>query len=149
MVPMFVSGVTPGEGAAQALPTPTTRPFWDAATEGRLAVQQCGSCETHFFYPRIACPSCGSREVSWVDVSGRATLLSYVINHLPAPGFEAVGPYVIAIVQLEEGPTMMTNIIGSDAVPDQLVIDMPLQVAFEDRRGQVVPVFTPREGHAA
>ncbi|QIZ37067.1 Zn-ribbon domain-containing OB-fold protein [Saccharopolyspora sp. ASAGF58] len=148
MVPAIVAGLAPGEGAAQALPTPTTRPFWDAAAEERLSVQRCESCEADFFYPRVACPFCGSREVSWVDVSGRATLLSYVINHLPAPGFETVGPHVIAIVRLEEGPTMMTNIVGVDPRPEQLLIDMPLQVAFEERYGQVVPVFVPRPGGA-
>lgn len=149
MVPVHVVGVTPGENAAQPLPTPTTQPFWDAAADGRLAVQQCESCKKHIFYPRLTCPKCGSRTLSWVDASGRATLLSYVINYLPAPGFEAVGPYVIAIVQLEEGPTMMTNIVGVDTALDQLVIDMPVQVAFENRHGRSVPVFVIREEQAA
>ena len=145
----MVTSMTVREGAARALPTPTTLPFWDAAAEGRLSVQRCGPCGTHVFYPRLACPACGSRELTWVDVSGRATLSSYVINHLPAPGFEDAGPYVIAIVRLEEGPTMMTNLVDVVAAPGQLVIDMPLEVAFEDRLGQVVPVFRPRAGTSA
>jgi uncharacterized OB-fold protein len=149
MVPTFVSGVTPDQRAARAVPTPTTQPFWEAAADGRLAVQRCGSCATHVFYPRIACPACGSRDLTWVEASGRATLLSYVINHLPAPGFEAVGPHVIAIVRLEEGPTMMTNIVGVEPSPDHLAIDMPLQVAFEHRHGQTVPVFVSRAGTSA
>lgn len=136
------------EGAARALPTPTTIPFWDAAAEGRLSVQRCDACRRHVFYPRLACPECGSRELRWVEVSGRATLSSYVINHLPAPGFEDASPYVIAIVRLEEGPTMMTNLVDVVA-PDRLEIDMALEVAFEDRLGQVVPVFRPAIGTGA
>jgi uncharacterized OB-fold protein len=89
------------------------------------------------------CPACGSRDVVWFTASGRATLYSYVINHRPAPGFEDDAPYAIAVVELDEGPRMMTSIVGLPATPEALELDMPLQVQFE-RRGDVsLPVFGP------
>ena len=89
-----------------------------------------------YFYPRPICPSCGSGDVEWFTASGRATLYSYVINHRPAPGFEADAPYAIAVVQLAEGPRMMTNLVGVDPTPEALQLDMELRVVFE-RRGEV------------
>ena len=89
------------------------------------------------------CPSCGSDQVEWFTASGRATLYSYVINHRPAPGFEADGPYAIAVVQLAEGPRMMSSITGVPATPEALVLDMPLQVTFEQRGEVSLPVFGP------
>lgn len=78
--------------------------------------------------------------------SGRATLYSYVINHRPAPGFEDEAPYAIAVVELEEGVRMMTNLVGVPNTPEHLELDMELQVVFE-RRGDVsVPLFEPAGG---
>jgi uncharacterized OB-fold protein len=74
-------------------------------------------------------------------VSGRGTLHTYVINHRAAPGFEA--PYAIAVVQLEEGPRMMTNVVGIENTPENLVLDMPLRVTFETRGEMALPVFEP------
>jgi uncharacterized OB-fold protein len=75
--------------------------------------------------------------------SGRATLHTYVINHRPAPGFESEAPYAIAVVQLEEGPRMMTNIVGVANTPENLVLDMDLMVQFQSRGDEMVPVFAP------
>jgi uncharacterized OB-fold protein len=87
------------------------------------------------------CPACGSRIVEWFTASGRATLYSYVINHRPAPGFEDDAPYAIAVVELDEGPRMMTSIVGLPATPEALQLDMPLQVRFEPRGDVSLPVF--------
>jgi uncharacterized OB-fold protein len=89
------------------------------------------------------CPACGSRNVEWFTASGRATLYSYVINHRPAPGFEDDAPYAIAVVELAEGPRMMTSIVGVPATPEALELDMPLQVRFEPRGDVSLPVFGP------
>ena len=127
-------------------PTPETAPYWEAANRGELKIQYCNTCAQHFFYPRAACPRCGSTDVSWVRASGRATLHTYLINHRPAPGFEEDAPYAIAIVELEEGPRMMTNIVGVANTPEELELDMPLEVRFEPRGKegeQMVPVFVP------
>jgi uncharacterized OB-fold protein len=124
-------------------PTPETAPYWEAANRGELQIQRCIACRRYYFYPRTACPHCGSTDVTWETVSGRGRLHTYVINHRPAPGFEDEAPYAIAVVELEEGPRMMANITGVPNTPDQLELDMSLEVRFEPRGEQTVPVFTP------
>jgi uncharacterized OB-fold protein len=124
-------------------PTPETAPYWEAANRGQLQIQQCNACSRYYFYPRTACPHCGSTDVTWVAVSGRGRLHTYLINHRPAPGFEEEAPYAIAVVELEEGPRMMANIVGVPNTPEELDLDMPLEVCFEPRGEQMVPVFTP------
>lgn len=122
-------------------PTPETQRFWDGCAAGEMWIQRCGPCAEHYFYPRPRCPRCGSADVEWTQVSGRARLYSYVINHRPMPGFESDAPYAIAVVELEEGPRMMTSIVGVPNTPEHLVLDMPLQVAFEQRGDMMIPVF--------
>ncbi|GHB83050.1 hypothetical protein GCM10010306_092030 [Streptomyces umbrinus] len=126
-------------------PTPETQPFWDAAAQGELRIQRCVTTGKFFFHPRPCSPYVLDGEVEWVTVSGDATLYSYNINHRPAPGFEDEAPYAIAVVELAEGPRMMTNIVGIDNTPENLVLDMPLKVRFQERDGIVVPVFAPAE----
>ena len=128
---------------AVPVPTPETQPYWDGAAAGELRIQRCLDCGEAYFYPRPLCPSCGSGNVEWFTASGRATLYSYVINHRPAPGFEADAPYAIAVVQLAEGPRMMTNLVGVAPTPEALQLDMELRVAFEQRGEVTLPVFTP------
>lgn len=127
-------------------PTPETQPFWEGAKAGRLTIQRCRTCDRAYFYPRPFCPHCSSDDVEWFTASGRATLASYVISERAAPGFTA--PYVIAIVELAEGPRMMTNIVGVDPDPDRLPLDLPLMVRFEERGDVAVPVFAPAEAAA-
>jgi uncharacterized protein len=124
-------------------PTPETQPFWDGCAAGELRLQRCADCSEAYFYPRPVCPSCGSTRVEWFTASGDATLYSYVINNRPAPGFEAEAPYAIAVVQLAEGPRMMTNIVGVPQTPEALELDMPLRVTFEQRGEISLPVFGP------
>ena len=137
------SAVPPARPKAVPIPTPETQPYWDGAAAGELRIQRCRDCRQAYFYPRPLCPSCGSGDVEWFTASGRATLYSYVINHRPAPGFEADAPYAIAVVQLAEGPRMMTNLVGVEPDPEQLPLDMTLMVEFEPRGEQAVPVFRP------
>lgn len=127
----------------EPVPTPETQPFWDGCAEGELRLQRCLDCGKPYFYPRPVCPECGSTNIEWFTASGDATLYSYVINHRPAPGFENDTPYAIAVVQLAEGPRMMTNLVGVPNTPETLVLDMPLRVTFE-RRGEIsLPLFSP------
>jgi uncharacterized protein len=123
-------------------PTPETEEYWQATARGELVIQRCAACGQHFFYPRSTCPRCASDDVPWVRASGRATLYSYVINHLPVPGFSEDGPYAIAVVELAEGPRMMSSIVGVPATPEELVLDMPLEVTFQQRGDYAIPVFT-------
>ncbi|MGH9029732.1 MAG: Zn-ribbon domain-containing OB-fold protein, partial [Acidimicrobiales bacterium] len=100
----------------------------------------------HYFYPRASCPACGCTDVEWITASGRGRLHTYLINHRPAPGFEDDAPYAIAVVELDEGPRMMSNIVGIENTPENLVIDMALEVIFEPRGDTQVPVFRPAGG---
>jgi uncharacterized protein len=136
MPPKTVSKAVP-------IPTPETQPFFDGCAAGELRIQRCTDCELPYFYPRPVCPNCGSFNVEWFTASGDATLYSYSINHRPAPGFQDEAPYAIAVVQLAEGPRMMTNIVGLPNTPEALVLDMPLRVRFEKRGEVTLPVFGP------
>ena len=127
---------------AKPLPTPETQHYWDGAAAGELRLQRCQACSKAYFPPRPFCPACGSRGVRVFAASGKATLYSYIINPRAAPGFTA--PYAIAVVQLAEGPRLMTNIIDCPQTPEALVLDMALEVAFQKLDDTItLPVFRP------
>ncbi|MGI8839406.1 MAG: Zn-ribbon domain-containing OB-fold protein [Caulobacteraceae bacterium] len=123
-------------------PTPETQAFWDGCKAGELRLQRCGDCGGSYFPPRSFCPACGSRAVEAYAASGRASLYSYVINHRPRPDMGSA-PHSIAVVTLEEGPRMMTNIVGCAQTPDALVLDMPLRVTFQAFGDIALPFFEP------
>lgn len=128
---------------AAPTPTPETLPYWTAAADGELHLPRCNACGEFHFYPRGSCPHCHSTDLEWQQVSGEGTLYSYVINHRPPKAFRDRGPIVIAVVQLDEGPRMLTNIIGVDPEPERLQLDMRLTVDFEPRGDYALPVFRP------
>lgn len=124
-------------------PTPETRAFWDGARNGELRLQRCTECRESYFPPRPFCPACGSRAVETYKASGKATLYSYIINHRPRPDF-GEEPHSIAVVELAEGPRMMTNIVGCPQTPEALTLDMPLEVTFEKASEEIsLPKFKP------
>jgi uncharacterized OB-fold protein len=128
------------------VPTPETQVFWDKAREHELWIQRCNACDHAYFYPRSECPHCLSSDVAWIHASGRGTLYSYMINHRLPPGFREEGPYAIAIVELDEGPRMMSNIVGIANTPENLVLDMPLEVVFEDITDEIsLPKWRPAQ----
>jgi uncharacterized OB-fold protein len=126
--------------AARTIPappvSPETTPFWDAAAAGRLLVKRCEACGEPHYYPRAICPFCGSDRTSWQEASGHGTIYSYsVFRRAPVP-------YAIAYVTLEEGPTMMTNIVGADL--DAIRIGQRVRVQFVPTDGgPPVPMFAP------
>lgn len=120
-------------------PTPETQPYWDAASRHELSIQHCDDCSRFYFYPRPFCPRCGSANVSWRTASGDATVNSFVINRRPVPPF-ASEPQVIALVDLAEGPRMLTNLVGFDE-PTDIRLDMPVHVDFVARGEITLPVF--------
>ncbi|WP_424533548.1 Zn-ribbon domain-containing OB-fold protein [Sphaerisporangium viridialbum] len=122
-----------------------TAPFWEATREGELRIQHCDACARFYFYPRTSCRYCQSLDVRWRPVSGRATLASYVINRRPMWG---TGPQVIALVDLDEGPRLMTNIVDVAADPEALTLGMRLEVRFEERGEMFLPMFAPAGGEA-
>jgi uncharacterized OB-fold protein len=124
-------------------PTPETRHFWEGCNVGELRLQRCRACGDSYFPPRPFCPRCGDRDVEVYAASGRATLYSYVINHRPRPDMGAE-PHSIAVVTLEEGPRMMTNIVGCPQTPEALELDMPLEVTFARQNDEIaLPLFRP------
>ena len=126
-------------------PTPETQHFWDGTRSGELRLQRCADCSHAYFPPRPFCPECSSRNVAVEAASGKATLHSYVIHHREMPGFPS--PYAIAVVELDEGPRMMTNIVECEQTPEALVLDMPLEVTFEKLDDEIsLPLFRPAEG---
>jgi hypothetical protein len=126
-------------------PTPETRHFWQGTQAGELRLQRCNACQKAYFPPRPFCPACGQREVSVFKASGKGRLFSYVIHHRPVPGFTP--PYAIAVVELDEGPRMMTNIVNCPQTPEALVLDMKLEVAFEKQDDEItLPLFRPAKG---
>jgi uncharacterized OB-fold protein len=120
-----------------------SRPFWDAAREGRFLVVRCRACGAAHHYPRPFCPTCWSDDVDWEDASGKATLYTWSTVHVnDLPPFVERLPYVAAVVDLEEGPRVMTNVI--DCPEEDLRIGMALQVTFREASDEIsVPVFRP------
>jgi uncharacterized OB-fold protein len=130
-------------------PQPTvdawTLPYWQAARAGRLLIQQCRACGRFIFYPRQSCPFCFRDEPAWVESSGRGTVYSFTVVENNAPSaFAGDLPFVIAVVQLEEGVRMLTNLVGCD--PAAVRCDLPVEVIFEPLTAEItLPKFKPRE----
>jgi uncharacterized OB-fold protein len=117
-------------------------PYWEGARADELLLQQCGDCGTLRFFPRYLCTECGSAHMDWTEASGCGTVHSFTIVHRAAfPEFQAQTPYVVALIDLEEGPRMMTNIVGDDAI--DVAIGDAVAVTFEERGGEgaKVPQF--------
>ncbi|WP_454693433.1 Zn-ribbon domain-containing OB-fold protein [Achromobacter aegrifaciens] len=127
------------------LPSPVSNadsaPYWEAARLGRLLIRKCRACGTWHFMPRYLCPHCWSSDLDWVEASGSGTVHSYsVVRRASEEAFAGRAPYVIAMVDLAEGPRMMSNIVGDDAMEVQ--IGDPVRVCFEEREnGARVPQF--------
>lgn len=125
-------------------PSVVTRPFWEATAEGRFLIQRCAGCRSAIFYPRPACPHCGGGELAWEAASGAATVHTFSIARRPThPKFTGDEPYVVAIVELAEGPHVTTNIIECD--PDDVRIGMAVQLVFDavGDDGYALPFFRP------
>lgn len=131
------------EHSGKNLPEPTveTEKFWDGCRSHQLLIQQCDECGYYQFYPRIMCSKCSSRKVQWIQASGRGTVKSFTIIHRAiSPAYQKEVPYVLALIQLDEGPTMMSNIIQCN--PNDVAIGMKVEVSFEDWSSDItVPQF--------
>jgi uncharacterized protein len=131
--------------AQKPIPRPyqDSEPYWEAAKEKRLVLQQCRDCGKHQFYPRGVCSHCLGSALDWVESRGRGKVHTFTVCHrAPHPGFAGQLPFVIAVIELEEGVRMMTNIVGCD--PKTIRIDMPVNVTFEEATPEItLPQFTP------
>lgn len=130
---------------AKPLPIPDSdsRPFWDGCKAEKLRLQQCSACGEFQFYPRAICRHCASEALDWQDVSGEGEIYSFTVARRPAgPAFAADVPYVVAIVRLDEGPRLMTNIVTDDIAG--LRIGARVRVVFERMSAEItLPKFTP------
>ena len=112
---------------------PEVKKFWDATAEGTLLLPKCQDCGEVFWYPRPFCPACASTSVSWVPASGRGTIYSYTVNRRGVADlrdYRDAGIYVLAYVELDEGPRIMTNIVDCD--PDSVRVGQKVEVVFHD-----------------
>ena len=130
-------------------PAPTVTPdsvaFWDATSEGRLVLPRCRSCNEFIWYPRFFCPRCSSTDLEWCQVSGRGTIYSFTITRRGMGDYKDAGPYVLAYVQLDVGPRMLTNVVDCDEA--NLEIGLPVEVVFHDTGGSAsLPRFRPLAG---
>jgi uncharacterized protein len=124
-----------------------TRPFWDAAALGRLRMQCCRDCGAFTWPPRPACSECGSTELAWTELSGRGSVYSFtvirqVVGGAAAKAFEPDIPYVVAWIDLAEGPRLVSNVI--DCPIEQVTIGMAVEVLFEQASEDIwLPKFRP------
>jgi uncharacterized OB-fold protein len=117
------------------------RPWFDACSEGRLLIQRCGACGHCQFYPRVLCTDCGAGDPAWIEAGGRGRVASFtIVRHAVSAAYDA--PYIVALVDLEEGPRLMSNIV--DCPPEALRIGAEVSVRFESWGNDIsLPVFAP------
>lgn len=120
------------------VPNADTRAFWEGCASGELRYQQCSGCGRAQFYPRAHCASCQSRDLKWRRSSGLGVVYSHTtVQRAPTPAFKAMVPYVIALVDLEEGFRMMMNVL--DCEPAKVSIGARVRVVFRESDGVVLP----------
>jgi uncharacterized OB-fold protein len=120
-----------------------SRPFWEATREQRFVLPWCTECDTAIWYPRAFCPTCAGRTIEWRDDAGTGTVYAASVHTRPGPGRIAEdGPYVVALVDLDSGVRMMSNVTGCD--PDAVGVGMRVVLAWEPLSdGRHLPVFQP------
>jgi len=124
-------------------PDPVTQPYWDSLRAHAMQLQRCGECGRWVFYPRAICPHCGDASLEWRTVSGRATLYSFTVVHRAStPELQAEAPYVVALVDLEEGVRLMGRIRDVEPGADTPRIGEPLVLDYDDVAPEVtLPTF--------
>jgi uncharacterized OB-fold protein len=133
------------QSVPRRLPVPQaeTELYWQKARAHELWLMRCDDCQQAYFYPRSICPHCFSRNTRWFQASGRGTLFAFAVVHR-APRPELTAPYVAAMVELEEGPRMPTNLVGVEPDPAAIKIGTPVEVVFEDLTDEIaLPKFRP------
>jgi uncharacterized OB-fold protein len=124
-------------------PSPDAAPFWEACERRELRLPYCLRCERSFWYPRPLCPHCGSRAIEWRRASGRGRLHAFCIqHHTPLAELRDAVPFVTALVELEEGPRMMSFLVGVEPDPAAIRCELPLRVDFAALHdGRLAPVW--------
>ena len=128
---------TPAGQIPLPVPSPMSEPFWAGTRQHKLMLQKCLDCGAWRWTPQVLCRNCQSERCQWTETSGRGALYSYTIVHRPPlPAFKS--PYVLAVVELAEGPLMLTNLV--DCEEQSLKVGMPLEVAFE-RASEAITLY--------
>ena len=121
---------------------PWSEQFWEGTKQGKLLVQVCKDCTARIFYPRKACPKCWSRNLVWMQSSGKVSIFTFSTAYsMVEPKFMDELPYTIAYVDLDEGVRMMTRIVECE--PEQIRFGMRVEVVFHERGGFNLPYFRP------
>jgi uncharacterized OB-fold protein len=132
-------------------PLPISQPesdyYWEKAREHELWLKNCDDCNKTIFYPRDICPYCFSRNTIWIKSKGQGILFSYaIVFKSPVVSFQRNAPFIIAIVELEEGVKIPTNLIGINPIDQNIRIGMPVEVTFDDvTNNYTLPKFRPSE----
>ena len=128
--------------------TPEAKPYWDGLKQGKLMLPRCGDCNHTFFYPRVLCPRCHSRAITWIQATGKGRLHAFGIAHQSFNrAFKVKPPFVLAMIELEEGPHMVSNLVNVAPDPQHVKCDMPVEVVFEKMTDDVtLPLFQPSRG---
>jgi uncharacterized OB-fold protein len=127
--------------APEPYPNPEDAPFWQATAEDRLVLPRCRSCSTVIWYPRSFCSACGAMDVEWFEASGRGTVYACTAVHRGQGPWSAAAPYCVAYVELEEGPRILTNIVGTDA--DQVRVGQAVKAVFVPAGEHKIVRFAP------
>ena len=133
--------------AERPLPVPTSdsRPFWEGCRRHELLLPRCRPCGDYFFYPRLLCPRCLSKDLEWAKSTGRGKVYSFSVVHTRFFGQPWEVPYAVAIIQLDEGVRMLSNVV--ECSPDDVTVGMSVEVVFEDVTQEVtLPKFRPVPG---
>ena len=122
---------------------PDTKPFWDGCAEGKLMLQRCSHCGAYRHPPSPICGNCLSDTHEWIASSGRGTVYTFVVVREARRGWEKLTPYVLAVVELEEGPRIVTDL--TNVAPEDVAIGLAVEVTFEELDGTTrLPLFRPR-----
>jgi len=121
---------------------PDTQPFWDGCARGELLLQACSACGRYRHPPSPICPHCRSDRHAWVPASGRGTVYTFtVVRQALARGWDDLIPYVVAVIELDEGPKLLSNLVN--VAPEAVTIGMPVEVIFESAGETKLPLFQP------
>ena len=128
------------------IPSRETQPFWDGCAKDQLLLQRCNRCQAYRHPPSPICPNCLSSEHEWVPTSGRGTVYTFsIVHHAFRRAWQPLVPYVLAVIELAEGPRLLSNVVG--AAPESVQIGMDVEVIFEQiSETMKLPLFRPRGG---
>jgi len=126
-------------------PDDVTRPFWEACQRRELRFQQCAGCGHRWLPASVVCPRCWAEEAEWVLARGEGTVFSFAVYHRAYhPAFRPLVPYVVAVIELAEGPRLVSNVVG--VRPEDVRVGIPVRLEFQDVEGVALPVFRPATG---